>query len=173
LVAGASGWKNSNLFREIRAAGLTENEIRFLGYLPDEDLPFFYAGAQLFLFPSLYEGFGFPPLEAMACGTPVISSDAKCMPEALGDAAILRSPADAHGFAAAVVKILSDENLRRTLQANGIRRAQEFRWEMSVKQLLRSFEESPRKLGQGHGGWDSEVAQVAASSLPMNRTNDI
>ena len=89
LVVGPIGCKNSALLRDIEAAGLTERDIRFLGYLPDEDMPFFYAGAQAFLFPTLYEGFGLPPVEAMACGTPVISSDAPAMPEVLAGAAIL------------------------------------------------------------------------------------
>ena len=139
LVAGAKGWKSSALFREIRASGLTENEIRFLGYLPEEDLPFFYAGAQLFLFPSLHEGFGLPPLEAMACGTPVIASHARCMPEVLGDAAILEPPTSAQSFANAVIKILSHENLRALIRTRGINRARQFRWANSVQQLLQSF----------------------------------
>jgi glycosyltransferase involved in cell wall biosynthesis len=151
LVAGGSGWKNSHLFEKIRAAGLTERDLRFLGYLADKDLPLFYAGAQVFLFPSLYEGFGFPPLEAMACGTPVIASDAKCMPEVLGDAAILESATNAEGFAAAVARVLSDENLRQSLRTAGIQRAQKFRWESSVKQLLEAFEGSG-SLRQIHAG---------------------
>ncbi len=136
LVAGAGGWKNSQLFREIQAAGLTKREIRFLGYLPDEDLPFFYAGAQLFLFPSLYEGFGIPPLEAMACGTPVIASNAQPMPEILGDAAILEPPANAERFTAAIRRVLADVNLRFAMRNEGIARAQMFRREASVRQLL-------------------------------------
>jgi glycosyltransferase involved in cell wall biosynthesis len=139
LIAGAKGWKSSALFREIHAAGLTENEIRFLGYLPDEDLPLFYTGAQLFLFPSLHEGFGLPPLEAMACGTPVIASNARCMPEVLGNAAIFESPANAEGFAKAVAEVLSNQSLRAVLRARGLERAREYRWETSVEQLLQSF----------------------------------
>lgn len=147
LIAGAKGWKSSALFREIRAAGLTENEIRFLGFLPDEDLPFFYSGAQSFLFPSLHEGFGLPPLEAMACGTPVIASNARCMPEVLGDAAILESPANAQGFAAAVAEVLSHEGLRAVLRARGIEKAKNFRWKTSVQQLLGSFGISAPHMG--------------------------
>lgn len=112
LVAGASGWKNSPLFREIQAAGLTENDIRFLGYLKDEDMPTLYAGAQLFLFPSLYEGFGLPPVEAMACGVPVIASNAPCMPEVLGDAAILEPILSADRFAISIRRVLTDNELR-------------------------------------------------------------
>ena len=139
VVAGGSGWSNSHLFREIQSAGLTEKEIRFLGYIPQEDIPRFYAGARLFLFPSLYEGFGRPPLEAMACGTPVIASNAKCMPEVLGDAAILQSPTDAEGFAAAVARVLTDEDLDHSLRVAGIQQAGRFRWEGSVKKLLEAF----------------------------------
>ena len=140
LISGGKGWKNTRLFQEIESAGLTENEIRFLGYLPDEDLPLFYAGSQVFLFPSLYEGFGLPPLEAMACGTPAVASDAKCMPEVLGDAAILVPPTDAEGFAAAIARLSLDGSLRRSLRIAGICQAEKFRWEDSVKQLLDAFE---------------------------------
>jgi len=139
LIAGGSGWKNSDFFRNIETAGLTEKQIRFLGYVPQEDMPLFYAGAQLFLFPSLYEGFGFPPLEAMACGTPVIASNAKCMPEVLGEAAILQSPRNAEGFAEAVVRVLSDEDLRHSMRVAGIQQARRFPWESSVKELLKVF----------------------------------
>ncbi len=140
LVAGASGWKTSTLSQNIRDFGLTEREIKFLGYIPQEDLPLFYAGAQAFLFPSLYEGFGIPPLEAMACGTPVIASNAKCMPEVLGDAALLQSPHDAEGFATTIARLLSQEDLRKSLCAAGIKRAGKFRWETSAKRILQTFE---------------------------------
>jgi glycosyltransferase involved in cell wall biosynthesis len=142
LVAGGCGWRNSKLFERIRLLGLTERDIRFLGYLPDEDLPLLYAGAQVFLFPSLYEGFGLPPLEAMACGTPVIASNAKCMPEVLGDAAVLEPANSAEKFAAAVTRVLSDESLRQSLRVAGIEQARKFRWEKSVEQLLEAFEGS-------------------------------
>jgi glycosyltransferase involved in cell wall biosynthesis len=142
LVVGSIGWKNSPLFREIEEAGLTENEIRFLGYMPDEDMPSFYAGAQAFLFPTLYEGFGLPPVEAFACGTPVIASDSPCMPEILGDAAILEPLASPQRFADAVVRVLGDETLRSSMKAKGIRRAQKFRYETSAKQLVGFFEEA-------------------------------
>jgi glycosyltransferase involved in cell wall biosynthesis len=136
LVAGANGWKSSPLFRQIQMAGLTENEIRFLGYLPDEDLPFFYSGAEIFLFPTLYEGFGLPPLEAMACGTPVIASNARCMPEVLGNAAILEAPDSAQRFVEAILKLQANVNLRHTMQAAGILKAEEYCWHASAKELL-------------------------------------
>jgi glycosyltransferase involved in cell wall biosynthesis len=160
LVVGPIGWKNSPLFREIQAAGLTENDIRFLGYIPDEDMPLLYAGAQVFLFPTLYEGFGLPPMEAMACGAPVIASDAPCMPEVLGDAAILEPLTSHERFAAAILRVLADGQLRGTLRAKGIRRAQSFRYETSVKELLQVFEKAPQPTpaGENRKGTVTELA---------------
>jgi|SRR5579863_1713494 len=140
LIAGPIGWKNSPMFKEIQAAGLTEEDIRFLGYIPDEDMPSFYSGAQAFLFPTLYEGFGLPPVEAMACGTPVIASDAPCMPEVLGDAAILEPLTSHERFATAILRVLADSQLRGVLQARGLLRALHFRNQISVKQLLEILE---------------------------------
>jgi glycosyltransferase involved in cell wall biosynthesis len=148
LVAGPMGWKNSPLFQEIQAAGLTDNDIRFLGYLPDEDMPLFYGGAQIFLFPTLYEGFGLPPVEAMACGAPVIASDVPCMPEVLGSAAILKPLSSCEGFAASILQVLADNHLRSSLREKGIRRAQDFQYEISVKQLLRIFERDSRSASE-------------------------
>jgi glycosyltransferase involved in cell wall biosynthesis len=152
LVAGANGWKSSPLFRQTQAAGLSENEIRFLGYLPDEDLPFFYSGAELFLFPTLYEGFGLPPIEAMACGTPVIASNARCMPEVLGDAAILEPPESAPRFADAILKLRANVNLRRAMQAAGLHKAEEYCWQTSAEQLLgvidKQYRSSERVVGE-------------------------
>jgi glycosyltransferase involved in cell wall biosynthesis len=137
LIAGAGGWKNSHLYREIQAAGLTDAEIQFLGYMPDEDLPFFYSGAQVFLFPSFYEGFGIPPVEAMACGTPVIASNAQPMPEVLGDTAMLEPPTSVERMADAILKVLGDESLRRSMRAAGIQRAQKFGAERCAREMLR------------------------------------
>jgi glycosyltransferase involved in cell wall biosynthesis len=100
----------------------------------------FYSGAQLFLFPTLYEGFGMPPVEAMACGTPVLASNAPCMPEVLGEAAILSPPDNAERFAEEIVRILSNETLVGELRELGLRRAREFRWEASVSEMLSLFQ---------------------------------
>jgi len=160
LVAGPMGWKNSPLFREIQEAGLTENDIRFLGYIPDEDMPLFYAGAQIFLFPTLYEGFGMPPVEAMACGTPVIASNSPCMPEVLGDAAVLEPLTSHERFATAIHRVLVDGQLREVLRTKGIQRAHGFRYETSVKQLLEIFEKAPRANFAG-GGRKGTVAELS------------
>ena len=146
LIVGAKGWKNSNLFQEIRTSGLSDDEVRFMGYVPDEDMPYFYSGAQVFLFPTLYEGFGLPPVEAMACGTPVIASNAQCMPEVLGDAAILESPTSAERFAAAITGVLSDEALRQAMRTQGIRRARKFCSQTSALQLVEIFESRSCRL---------------------------
>jgi glycosyltransferase involved in cell wall biosynthesis len=136
VIAGTKGWKNSLLNQQIQDARLSENDIKFLGYVPDEDLPLFYAGAQVFLFPSLYEGFGIPPLEAMACGTPVIASDAQPMPEVLGDAAILEPPCSPERFAEAISSVLTDARLRCSMRERGQQRVREFSWKQSTRQLL-------------------------------------
>jgi len=160
LVVGPIGWKNSPLFREIRAAGLTESDIRFLGYIPDEDMPLFYTGAQVFLFPTIYEGFGLPPVEAMACGVPVIASDAPCMPEVLGDAAILEPLASVEGFASSILRVLADGELRAGLRAKGIQRAQRFRYETSVKELLEVFEAARPLASAGLDGEPQAISSV-------------
>jgi glycosyltransferase involved in cell wall biosynthesis len=164
LVVGASGWKSSPLFRQIQAAGLTEDEIRFLGYLSDEDLPFFYSGAEVFLFPTLYEGFGLPPVEAMACGTPVIASNARCMPEVLGDAAILEPPDSAQRFADAILKLRADVNLRRAMQEAGVHKAEAYSCQASAKQLLGFIERQHQLNGRA-----MEPPKGARSSSAYNQ----
>ena len=92
LIAGGSGWKNSSIYESVERAGLTEREIKFLGYVPEEDLPTLYSGARTFVLPSLYEGFGIPLIEAMACGVPVVASDVSSIPEVVQGAAVLVPP---------------------------------------------------------------------------------
>jgi len=142
LIAGGKGWKNSALFEQIRSAGLSESDVRFLGYMPEEDLPRFYSGARLFVFPSLYEGFGIPPLEAMSCGTPVLASNAQCMPEILGDAAVLIPPTSAEGFATSISRLLSDQTRLEALRQSGILHAKKYRWKESAMRLADLFDEA-------------------------------
>ena len=109
--------------------------VRFLGYLPEETLAVMYRLAGVFVFPSLYEGFGLPPLEAMASGTPVVTSNVSSLPEVAGDAAILVDPYDPRSIADGIYRVLSDERLRRDLRRKGVARAGMFSWEQSVRRV--------------------------------------
>jgi glycosyltransferase involved in cell wall biosynthesis len=140
-IAGAPGWKMDKLLKGtslLPPAG----RVKWLGCVPQKTLPALYGGADAFLFPSLYEGFGLPPLEAMACGTPVVASNASCLPEILGEAALLIDPHDIEGLAVALGRVLSDENLRLRLREDGIRRAARFQWSESARHMLKLFSET-------------------------------
>ncbi|MEZ5285274.1 MAG: glycosyltransferase family 1 protein [Vicinamibacterales bacterium] len=112
-----------------------DKHVRFLGFQPQETLASFYRLANAFVFPSLYEGFGLPPLEAMACGTPVVTSNVSSLPEVAGDAALLVDPYDVDGIASGLRRILSDEALRADLVARGLARARQFSWSESVARI--------------------------------------
>src|SRR4029450_7017703 len=111
--------------------------VRFLGYLSDDALALLYRLASVFVFPSLYEGFGPPPLEAMASGTPVVTSNLSSLPEVTGDAAVLIDPYDPTAIADGIHRVLTDETLRRDLRRKGLARAQQFSWEQSVRRVDR------------------------------------
>jgi glycosyltransferase involved in cell wall biosynthesis len=111
------------------------NYVRFLGYLPEETLAVMYRLAGVFVFPSLYEGFGLPPLEAMASGTPVVTSNVSSLPEVAGDAAVLVDPYNATAIADGMYRVLTDNQLRRTLRVRGPQRASQFSWESSVRRV--------------------------------------
>jgi glycosyltransferase involved in cell wall biosynthesis len=113
--------------------------VRFLGYLPEETLAVMYRLAGVFVFPSLYEGFGLPPLEAMASGTPVVTSNVSSLPEVAGDAAVLVDPYDPQAIADGIYRVLSDETLRRDLRKKGVARAGMFSWETSVRRVHKIY----------------------------------
>ena len=115
--------------------------VRFLGYLPEETLAVMYRLAGVFVFPSLYEGFGLPPLEAMASGTPVVTSNVSSLPEVAGDAAVLVDPYDPEAIADGIYRVLTDEALRRDLRAKGLARARQFSWEASVRRVREIYGE--------------------------------
>ena len=115
--------------------------VRFLGYLPEETLAVMYRLAGVFVFPSLYEGFGLPPLEAMASGTPVVTSNVSSLPEVAGDAAVLVDPYDPQAIADGIYRVLTDETLRRTMVHKGIARAGQFSWEQSVRRVRQIYGE--------------------------------
>ena len=115
--------------------------VRFLGYLPEETLAVMYRLASVFVFPSLYEGFGLPPLEAMASGTPVVTSNVSSLPEVAGDAAVLVDPYDSTSIAGGIERVLGDDALRRNLREKGLARAKQFSWDTSVRRVREIYQE--------------------------------
>jgi len=122
--------------------------VTFADYAPGEDLPLWYNAATAFVYPSTYEGFGIPPLEAMACGTPVIASNAASLPEAVGDAGLTVGPEDVSGLAQAMRRVWDDDALRGELSQRGIDRARRFAWEVTAKATVESYR---RALNLAHG----------------------
>lgn len=135
VVAGAGGWRAKTLERQLQALA-SRGEIRFLGRVADDDLPGLYAGAAAFVFPSLYEGFGLPPLEAMASGVPVLVSDRASMPEIAGGAAMLLDPGQPERTAACLEAVLEDADRRAAMVERGLRRAAAFTWEACAAKTL-------------------------------------
>jgi alpha-1,3-rhamnosyl/mannosyltransferase len=131
VLAGAKGWLNETLHHSIREAA-AEGWLKHLGFVPESALAALYAGARLFLYPSIYEGFGLPPLEAMASGTPVLVADRSCLPEVCGDAAGYVDPDDTEAFTAAIDSALTDSQWRESAREKGLRRASMFRWQSCV-----------------------------------------
>jgi glycosyltransferase involved in cell wall biosynthesis len=140
VIAGARNyWKSSPVVETVSRLGL-EQHVRFTGYVEDADLPALYSAASLFVFPSLYEGFGLPVLEAMACGTPVVTSSVSSLPEVAGDAALLVDPRDVDAIASAMRRILDDSDLAADLRARGLARAAQFSWERTARETLAVYE---------------------------------
>ncbi len=135
LIAGGEGWLFEPIRQQVAALGL-QNDVHFPGYIPAADLAALYGGATCVLQPSLYEGFGFPVLEAMACGVPVICSNVSSLPEAAGDAAILVDPLDDEALAAAVLRVVTEEGLAPTMRTKGITHAAQFRWERCAAETV-------------------------------------
>ncbi len=135
VIVGRKGWLYERLFARISELGLS-GDVVFTGFVPDEELPFIYDGAALFAYVSLLEGFGRPPLEAMACGVPVITSDTTAIPEVVGEAGITVPPTDVAAIAAAMKRILSDPVLAAGLREAGRKRAALFSWETAARETL-------------------------------------
>ncbi len=138
LIAGGRGWLYEEVLEEAERRG---DRVRLLGFVDDADLPALYRNARLFVFPSFYEGFGLPVLEAMACGVPVVCSSASSLPEVAGDAALLVDPHDEEGLAAAMERALADETLRAEMRARGLQQAARFTWDRAARQLLSVFDQ--------------------------------
>ncbi|MFH1255134.1 MAG: glycosyltransferase family 1 protein [bacterium] len=140
IIAGGKGWKSFNIYKEWRMSAF-KNDIEFLGYVDGEDKPYLYNSASVFVYPSFYEGFGFPPLEAMACGVPVIASYAASLPEITGGAALMVNPHDDNDIAAAMAEILKNDSLSGELRnkfiARGLEQAAKFSWDKTAEEYLK------------------------------------
>ncbi len=143
VLAGVPLGKDSEFFPDpqlsARAAGLTEDAVQFTGWVAEEDKPALYSSATAFLFPSLYEGFGLPPLEAMACGTPVIVSDASSLPEIVGEAGLQIDPDMPSAWAEAIRAVVTDASRRAEMSAHGIARAAQFSWTRAAQETLAAY----------------------------------
>lgn len=135
VLAGKCAWLYDETLRAIKELELSDAVI-VTGYVPERDLPALYSGALCFIYPSYFEGFGLPPLEAMQCGVPVIVGDRTSLPEVVGDAGILVDPFDVDALAAAIEKVISDSNLRTELSLQGLARAKLFNWQETARQTL-------------------------------------
>ena len=141
VLAGKAQWRESELYEDVRGSGFAD-DILFPGYIEDADLPALYSGALVFVYPSIYEGFGLPPLEAMACGTPVICSNAASLPEVVGDAALTVPPTDTSALAQTLWKVAGDPGLRAELVERGLRRAGRFSWQACAEETLQVYRDA-------------------------------
>jgi glycosyltransferase involved in cell wall biosynthesis len=138
VIAGRMGWLYADIFAAVRTLAL-DTEVIFTGFVHDTDLPALYRGAHLLVFPSLYEGFGLPILEAMASGVPVVTSTTASMPEVAGDAALLVDPHQPEAIAAGIAQVLSQDQLRQAMIEKGLDRAQRFTWERVAQRTLEVY----------------------------------
>jgi glycosyltransferase involved in cell wall biosynthesis len=139
VIVGERGWLYHPFLRRLEELGL-EQEVILLGRVPDDDLPGLYSGARLFVFPSLYEGFGLPPLEAMACGTPVVCSRVSSLPEVGGEAVRYFSPTSPEEIAHVMHEVLADEAVQQEMREEGMKQASRFSWEKAADETLAVYE---------------------------------
>jgi glycosyltransferase involved in cell wall biosynthesis len=144
ILAGAKGWYYKPLFKQVRELGL-EQDVTFVGYVSRKEQPLWYAGATVFVYPSLYEGFGMPIVEALGCGTPTITSNTSSMPEAAGTLATLVAPQDTEALARAMYHMLYDDALRARTQAEGPLWARQFSLERMARQYVDVYTEAAGK----------------------------
>ena len=160
-LAGGKGWlyeETQQLVEDLKI----EKKVRFLGRVSDLELVTLYSLADVFAFPSFFEGFGMPPLEAMACGAPVITSNTSSLPEVTGDAAILVDPHDTNEIANAIARILGDEQLREELRQKGYLQVQHYTWPKAAHKMLSVYQ----KLYKGVRDFSEEAEMNSASYTP-------
>jgi glycosyltransferase involved in cell wall biosynthesis len=140
IIIGDDISKHPDLRRAAIKSGV-QNDVRFLGFVPIDVLRIFYDAAKIFVFPSLYEGFGLPPLEAMAHGTPVVTANTSSLPEVVGNAAVLVNPENVFDIMRALLKVLTDQALRDRLKQRGYEQAARYSWQTSVQRMLHVYAE--------------------------------
>jgi glycosyltransferase involved in cell wall biosynthesis len=151
VIAGAKGWFYQEIFAAVERLNLADR-VLFPGYVPEEEKPWWYNAAELFVYPSLFEGFGLPPLEAMACGTPVIVSNSSSLPEVVGDAGVKVPPGDVMALAEAMAAILHDPVARADWRERGLGQAAGFSWQAAARQTVRVYERALDMEGGGEQG---------------------
>ncbi len=139
VIGGAKGWFYQDVFARVEELGL-EGQVMFPGYIPVSELPLWYNAAELFVYPSLYEGFGLPPLEAMACGTPVITANTSSLPEVVGEAGLTVDPLDVEGLAETMRRVLDDGALRQEMRERGLQRAKGFSWMKTAQETVQVYQ---------------------------------
>ncbi len=140
VIGGGKGWYYDEIFATVEQSGLAATRrVRFLGRVPDEELPLWYNTASVFAYPSRYEGFGLPPLEAMACGTPVIAADTSALPEVVGDAGFLLDPDDVSAWSGTIRLLLSNQEVAGQMSAQGLAQASKFSWECTARETAEVY----------------------------------
>ena len=140
VIAGAKGWLYKDIFKKVKNSKYKE-DIIFTGFIDDKDKPYLYNLANIFVYPSFFEGFGFPPLEAMACGTPTIVSNASSLPEIVGNGAIMIDPYNVDELTFAIRKVLEDKDLQSDLIKKSLKQAKKFNWDKTAKEVLGIFKD--------------------------------
>ncbi len=140
VLCGGRGWLYDEVFKLVEDLKL-QDSVHFTGYVDDADLPALYSAAEAFIYPSFYEGFGLPPLEAMACGTPVITSDVSSLPEVVGKAGLTHAPNDARALTEAMAKLLGDETTREHFKRAGLKQSSNFSWERAARETQSVYNE--------------------------------
>lgn len=140
VIAGKKGWYYEHIFIHLQKIGI-QNKVKFIGYIPISDLPALYNAAHIFVYPSLYEGFGLPPLEAMQCGTPVISSNVSSLPEVMGEKGIMINPYDSVTLSNEINKLISDTKYRDNQIQYGFMQAKKFSWKKTAELTVSVYED--------------------------------
>ena len=144
VLIGGKGWLFDEIFGRIESLGITDR-VRFPGFVPDEELPFWYNAAAVKVMPSIYEGFGIPLADAMACGTPVIASTASSLPEVVGDAGLLFSPQDSTALTACIEKVVYDSSRAATMRERGFEQSRKFSWKQSGARMAAIYRKALQK----------------------------